>query len=110
MKRVLLSTGLFLALASKAFAGNGYCDSRPSNRERQNCYQNAVESNVMMIKQNYQYLMSSSKLTQQQKQQLQQDQNAWIGKVDRYCGDNLSCLYESSAERSMSLRAIAARN
>jgi len=110
MKHIFLSLGLLLAFTSNAFAGNGYCDSRPSNRERRNCYQNAVESNVSMIKQNYQYLMSSSRLTQQQKQQLQQDQNAWIDKVGRYCGDNLSCLYESSAERSMSLHAIAARN
>lgn len=109
MKNTLLSAGLLLAFASNAFAGNGYCDSRPSNRERQNCYQNAIESNISLIKQNYQFLMSSTKLNQQQKQQLQNDQAAWGNKVDGYCNGNLMCLYESTASRYMYLAGMVSR-
>jgi uncharacterized protein YecT (DUF1311 family) len=109
MKTSALILAALSMASSAAFAGNGYCDSRPSRREQQNCYQNAIESNVSLIKQNYQFLMASPKLTQQQKQQLQNDQTAWGNKVDGYCNGNLMCLYESTASRYMFLAGMASR-
>ncbi|ONN64979.1 lysozyme inhibitor LprI family protein [Herbaspirillum sp. VT-16-41] len=109
MKNSLVVLTVLSIVSSLALAGNGYCDSRPSRREQQDCYQNAIESNVSLIKQNYQFLMASPKLTQQQKQQLQNDQAAWGNKVDGYCNGNLMCLYESTASRYMYLAGMASR-
>lgn len=100
MKKILLGLAICFAVSLDAFAGNGYCDSRPSNRERQNCYESGVEAHVSQIKQSLQYLMRSPKLTQQQKQQLQQEQSAWFDKVGRYCNDNVVCLHDAAVERS----------
>lgn len=109
MKNTVFVLTILSITTSAALAGNGYCDSRPSRREQQNCYQNAIESNVSLIKRNYQFLMASPKLTQQQKQQLQNDQAAWGKKVDGYCNGNLMCLYESTSSRYMYLAGVASR-
>lgn len=109
MKTSALMLVALLMASSAAVAGNGYCDSRPSRREQQNCYQNAIESNISLIKQNYQFLMATPRLTQQQKQQLRDDQAAWGNKVDGYCNGNLMCLYESASSRYMHLAGMASR-
>ena len=100
MKQVFSALALLFAAFPYAFAGNGYCDSRRSNQEMQSCYQNAIEVNASQIKQNLQYLMRSPKINQQQKQQLQQEQSTWVGKLDRYCGSDMRCVYDAAAERN----------
>lgn len=100
MKQIFSALVLFFAAFPYASAGNGYCDSRRSNQEMQSCYQNAIETNLSGIKQNFQYLMRSPKLNQQQKQQLQREHGTWANQVDRQCGNNMLCIYDASAERN----------
>jgi uncharacterized protein YecT (DUF1311 family) len=110
MKRILSALVLVLAASHEAFAGNGYCDSRRSNREIESCYKNVIEVNASQIKQNYQSLLQSPKLTQQQKQQLQQDQSAWIEKLDRYCKNDMRCISDEAAKRNYFLAGQVRNN
>lgn len=100
MRNFFLLLSALLFLSSQAIAGNGYCDSRQSNREIENCYKNGIEVSASQIKKNYQLLMQSPKLSQQQKNELQKDQNAWIEKVGSYCGNDIRCASDSAVRRN----------
>ena len=89
-----------LFLSSQAIAGNGYCDSRQSNREIENCYKAGIEVYAGQIKKNYQLLMQSPKLSQQQKNELQEDQNAWVERLGRYRGNDIRCTSDSAQQRN----------
>jgi uncharacterized protein YecT (DUF1311 family) len=101
MKQIASALVMLFVLSSNVFAAvNGYCDGRRSNQEVEQCYQNVIEVNVSQIKQNYERLMQSPKLTQQQKQQLQQNQSAWVANVSNYCNNDIRCYSDSAKDRN----------
>lgn len=101
MKQIASALVMLIVLSLNAFAaGNGYCDGRRSNQEVEQCYQNVIEVNASQIKQNYERLMQSPKLTQQQKQQLQQNQSAWVANVSNYCNNDIRCYSDSAKDRN----------
>lgn len=99
MRNIFFFSAL-LFLSSQAIAGNSYCDSRQSNREIENCYKNVIEVYASQIKKNYQLLIQSPKLSQQQKNELQKDQDVWIEKVGRHCGNNFRCAFDVAVDRN----------
>lgn len=74
-----------------------------SNRIVEDCYKNSIEVSVSQIKKNYQILMQSPKVSQQQKDELRKNQDAWIEKVGSYCSNDIRCVYDATVERNSQL-------
>lgn len=108
--RILIITILSF-FSVQAFA-NGYCDSRPSQAERERCYRNAPSMNrfandsidkklnrsTQTLKQYEGEVLGSSKLSKEEKDEFKTKQANWKKKLET-CGDNKQCRYNQTSDR-----------
>lgn len=92
MKKIIASIILTL-ISITAIAGNSYCNNRPTGRDVQRCYVNAIEMQHNMIKQYLQKIYASRKLSHEDKLAVSRSMDAWYDEVQQSCRDN-ACAYD----------------
>lgn len=86
---------LFAALISTSAFANGYCDSRPSQAERQRCYQNnadmydrMAEAAIQRMQANLNAINQNAKIPNDAKKQFFEEIKAEQAVIDRQCRNN----------------------
>jgi len=95
---------LVCALATPVLA-NGYCDSRQTQRDVDNCYRVNVEAQQRILDKNYNEVINHPKLPAANRGKLEQNQNEWANSVNSQCRDN-ACMLSSLENRNSQLRQL----
>ncbi len=101
MKKFFI-TLIFSLISTVSFAGNGYCDGRPSAREVQRCYVNAVQSQNGIMNSLVEKIMASNKITHQDKAELDKHIEDWSNRVNSTCRSDV-CIYNSLVDYNRQL-------
>lgn len=97
VKKLFIS--IFLsAISVGAVAGNGYCDGRKTQAERDNCYRNAVQQQNYQVDTLLTSIYKSDKLTDTDKANFDQSHNKWVVWVNSACKNNV-CVYNELVDR-----------
>ena len=95
----LISLSLF---ASLSFAGNGYCDGRPTAQAQQSCYASAVSMLNAKVQKNYTAITSSPKISAPTRAAMDKDMNEWAAWVNSACRNDV-CVYNEVMRRNNEL-------
>lgn len=102
----------FVVIFSSNVLANGYCDSRPTQSERQRCYNNIVDPNKAQKLGNYNSavtkmfnaknkISSSPNISKDKKDLINKNHLDWANELKRVCGQqNTSCMHPYVVERT----------
>ena len=96
MKSLFLILSFFFSV--NAFAGNSYCDSRPQQRSKVMCYEQAITMQNNLVQTNYNAL--SSKMPSKQFNALVEEGRHWSAEVNNRCTTSLVCVHDSLRNRN----------
>lgn len=102
---ILIISMLF---GANAFAGNSFCDSRPQQRSKVMCYEQAIAAQNNMIQSNMRELHNV--LSPQQFGDLNYQGREWAAEVNNRCTNNLVCIHDSLRNRNTYLAELRRNN
>lgn len=102
--RKALPTLFMYFLVSPVFA-NGYCDSRQTQKDYDNCYRVNIEAQTRLLEKNYREVINHPNLPADNRAKLEQNQNEWTDQVNSQCRDN-SCMLSALENRNSQLRKL----
>ncbi|EJV1383949.1 hypothetical protein RXE43_003040 [Pseudomonas aeruginosa] len=108
MKKLTLLITSTLLLSTHIQA-NSYCNSRPTIKDRNNCYRVNIEAQANILKNNYKTLTNLPNHTEHEINLLKQDHAAWENQVQQQCQSE-ACVLQSLMNRNSHLPKLIAAN
>lgn len=102
--KYLIATFLLL-LGFSAYAGNGYCDSRPSPNDRQRCYNLNIGMQNNVLDQTRRKFLTDPKVPEQEKQALRDFDQQWVRDVNASCRTSV-CTYDAIVRYNSQVIAV----
>lgn len=101
MKNTIIATILFATVVASAHAVPG-CDLKRSAQERAQCSEYAVQGGLVRMKKNYDIIMASKRVPQEEKDKIPEYHRKWAEMVDKSCSDN-DCYYSNISRRNSAI-------
>ncbi|MCQ4311067.1 hypothetical protein NAV33_04040 [Pseudomonas stutzeri] len=96
---------ILTALFSTYIQANSYCNSRPTIKDRDNCYRVSIEAQANILKDNYKTLTNLPSYSEQEASLLRQEHATWEDQVQQQCQTE-ACVLQSLMNRNSHLHKL----
>ncbi|EPY8494697.1 hypothetical protein AB8Q16_04980 [Pseudomonas aeruginosa] len=107
--KTLIPVIIFASLFSTYTQANSYCNSRPTIKDRDNCYRVSIEAQANILKNNYKTLTNLPSYPEHEANLLRQDHATWENQVQQQCQSE-ACVLQSLMNRNSHLQKLIAAN
>ena len=101
MKNIIATiTLLIISAASYANGGDYICGMKRTQQEQVECYNLIQRGGLVRMQKNYERIMASPKIPQNEKDYIDPNHRKWSGETEHRCGNNGSCRYDAISRRN----------